>query len=314
MDAAAPADEPVAEKMAEMSVADAATVDAGAADSGDSTDGRIFSFSGDEGGAPIPGGTMDRSDAGGPRSWFPADASHFRVRVGPNYKKNGKKEPSGPSFYECVACDHIKADQMIHHVGAAVQLPPDIVSAADTAGVPPLLIINCQMPYEGPSLKLGAKKVNGCSFVYYFKLKDSVAEALASPPESQSPSMRLLGRYLKEAPTDRKLQGRFKVVAQIVNHKEMGFGSATASLVNKYNGKPVIINKTGTLHQGNGYLEMDINVHQFSVLARKTLKSLQPKVPAMQLRIGFVIEASDDSELPEQLLGCADISALNFVL
>jgi hypothetical protein len=211
-----------------------------------------------------------------------------------------------------VACDHIKADTPIDHIGATVQLPTDITT--DTSEIPPLLIINCQLPYQGPSLKLGSKPVDGCSYVYYFKLKQNVLDELTSPPEDQSSSVRLLSRYLKEAQTDSKLQGRFKVIAHIVNYQDMGFGSATGSLVNKYNGKPVIINKTGTLHQGDGYLEMDINIHQFSVLARKTLKSLQPKVPDMKLRIGFVIEGHEDDELPEQMLGCADISGLNFVL
>lgn len=32
----------------------------------------------------------------------------FRVRSGPDYKRNGLKDPSGPTFYDCIGIDVFK--------------------------------------------------------------------------------------------------------------------------------------------------------------------------------------------------------------
>lgn len=39
-----------------------------------------------------------------------------------------------------------------------------------------------------------------------------------------------------------------------------------------YNAKPVLIRSTGTLIKGNGYVEMDVNVHRFNSLPKKALQ------------------------------------------
>jgi hypothetical protein len=47
-------------------------------------------------------------------------------------------------------------------------------------------------------------------------------------------------------------------MAQVWNIKDLRLPSFIAN----YNGKPVLINKSGLLIRGNGYFEMDINVHR----------------------------------------------------
>ena len=74
-----------------------------------------------------------------------------------------------------------------------------------------------------------------------------------------------------------------------------------------YNGKPVLINKSGSFFRRDGYIEHTVNVHLFSYIARKALHTLQPKFSRMVLNIGFVIEGRDDDELPECMLGVAKV-------
>jgi hypothetical protein len=45
------------------------------------------------------------ANLGGGFTWGNAEASSFPVRVGPNYKKHGKKEPSNESLYELRGVD-----------------------------------------------------------------------------------------------------------------------------------------------------------------------------------------------------------------
>jgi hypothetical protein len=40
-----------------------------------------------------------------PHTWSSCDASSFQLRCGPNYKKNQKKAPSPPAFYELVGVE-----------------------------------------------------------------------------------------------------------------------------------------------------------------------------------------------------------------
>lgn len=45
-------------------------------------------------------------------SWGSSPGCEFNVRVGPNYKKHGKKDASGPAFYDLVAIDFIKTQNV----------------------------------------------------------------------------------------------------------------------------------------------------------------------------------------------------------
>ena len=77
------------------------------------------------------------------------------------------------------------------------------------------------------------------------------------------------------------------------------------SFITSYNAKPVLINKTGTLVRGDRYIEMDINLHRFSSVAKKGLQILIPYFERMLVTAGFTIEAIEDDEMPECLFGVA---------
>ena len=55
----------------------------------------------------------------------------------------------------------------------------------------------------------------------------------------------------------------------------------------------------------------DCSVHAWSYLAKKGFTSLIPLFKKIQLNIGFTIEGIADDELPECILGCAELSYLD---
>ena len=74
----------------------------------------------------------------------------------------------------------------------------------------------------------------------------------------------------------------------------------------------MIICKTGTIFEGKGYLEMDVNVFDFPFLSKKTLAMLNDRdfFPKMRLHMGFVIQGEGEDELPEVICGCIQLNAL----
>ena len=113
------------------------------------------------------------------------------------------------------------------------------------------------------------------------------------------------------------------------------------SMFERYNAKPALLTASSTLHSGNAthndkeyrYLELDCNIRkvsilqrlskcwaicthhvliQWNIIARKAVPALWDSVPKMNLELGCCIEARDDTEMPEQLLGCAKVSRVSW--
>jgi Protein ENHANCED DISEASE RESISTANCE 2, C-terminal len=61
----------------------------------------------------------------------------------------------------------------------------------------------------------------------------------------------------------------------------------------------------------SSYLEMDCDVRAWCYLAKKALHYLYPRFSKTSLSVAFVLEGREDSELPEQLLGCCTLTNLD---
>lgn len=119
-----------------------------------------------------------------------------------------------------------------------------------------------------------------------------------------SPAVKLFAEYCKRAPTEPEWRARFKVINYCSNLEEMGMPSVIVS----YNAKPVLIRRTGSITRGPNYLEVDIHVHKFANLAKKSIHALSSRCGLMYMQIGFVVEGRDDSELPETLFACVAVN------
>jgi hypothetical protein len=64
----------------------------------------------------------------------------------------------------------------------------------------------------------------------------------------------------------------------------------------------VLIRNTAEMHQGESYVEIDLNVHKFGSLPKKALATLIDKFVAMRISTAFCIESRVDGEMPETML------------
>ncbi|EWM28001.1 protein of unknown function DUF1336 [Nannochloropsis gaditana] len=266
-------------------------------------------------------------------SWGHTSASSFRVRSR-HYKRAKKKEPSLEAFYKLVSFDLIKASVgCVNHVGRLMDLEK-VRPARSFPGLPPLFIVNTQLPDGEPAMFNASDNGPGRSAIFVFALKESTVDMLEAHADSPSaavrerkgkdhreafsvpPALQLLQEYFRRAPHDPDVRGRLKVIASCANMDALHL----PSFISNYNGKPVLITKSGRLHQGisssNGedllYIEMDICVHRFAYVARKGFRYLQKRFSKMILDIAFLVEGREEDELPEQILGAARLNNVDY--
>eukprot|EP00752_Nemacystus_decipiens_P017569 g15744.t1 len=246
-----------------------------------------------------PAGTL----AAPHHSWGNGIASIFRVR-GKGYMQDRVKVPPAESLYEMVGLDIFSTEARVGNMASEVAL--DSVSndlpEVSIPGIPPLLVINVQLPSAPPALMTSAEDGPGYQCVLYFRMKDSTARSMENL-ESASEGVRLWVEYCQHVGVDDDFHGRFKCIAVIANSESLGL----PSFVTKYNGKPVLINRSGHWVKGENYIENTINVHRFSFIAKKSLHALKGLFKDMVLHLGFTIEGRATDELPESLLACSTL-------
>ena len=241
-----------------------------------------------------------------PHSYGSVDASTFRLRAGPNYKKNKRKEPSGPALCDLVTMDFVFGSKPLRRVSDRFELP-DVpgVTDADTGHdhIPPVIVVNTWLPGEEPSMFGGGKNGDGGGDTYsiplVFALSRDTLDQLRDL-DTASPAVRLFSEWCRRAEDEADFRGRFKCMGMIEDVESSG----VPQFVQGYNGKPALVTKSGTFaRHGGRYIEFTINVDRWCYLARKGLCALTPSFPNFVLNIGFTIEGRGDDELPEALLG-----------
>jgi hypothetical protein len=268
---------------------------------------------------------------GPPHFWSKSHAASFLVRsVG--YKQNKLKEPSNFPLYECIGVDLVKANKLISSLTSNSTAVKRLISGEPSTetpwpwlkgaacrwkpefGIPRLLIINCQLPYSAPSLWAPQSPDSdpGFSIISYYVMNPALADSLGSG-KLEPPAVKLLRRLIEEGQS-RKEGTALKTIGVVDNMEEIGF----PDIVSGYNGKPVLVTKSAQLSfwpaQNNcEVLEIEYDVRQWSILARKTLHSLREKFKDAKCQLGMVIEGQNDDELPEQLLGCFRVNFLDII-
>lgn len=263
--------------------------------------------------------------------WAKSNASSFNVRsVG--YKQNKLKEPSNYPLYECIGVDVVKANKLISGLtahSAVIKRMLNGEAPGDTPwpwlrykgckwqssfGIPGLLIVNSQLPYSAPSLWAPQSPDSdpGFSIISYYAINPVLSEALSSG-KIEPPAVKLLRRLIAEGHS-RKEGTALKAIGVVDNMEEIGF----PDIVSGYNGKPVLVTKSCQMSYWPSQtecevLEVEYDVRQWSILARKTLHSLRDKFKDAKCQLGLVVEGKTDEELPEQLLGCFRINFLDIM-
>mmetsp|Transcript_11022 Transcript_11022/g.21959 ORF Transcript_11022/g.21959 Transcript_11022/m.21959 type:complete len:584 (+) Transcript_11022:225-1976(+) len=244
-----------------------------------------------------------------PHSYWNGDASVFRVRMGPNYKRTGRKEPSNPALYDLYAVDLIRTEETVRE-SRDVFTPPVIPGITDTPTghpyIPPMMIVNCVMPSNEPSML--SPTTDGPSFdvIFYFVISEDTRRQIQDM-SSATPAVQLFGDWCRRAENEPNFRGRFKCMCVLDDIEKLDLPALPVpGGIQKYNGKPVLINKSGAFYRRENYIEHRVNVHLFGFIPKKCLYTIQPKFPKMVLNVGFTIEGKDDDEAgaTECIFGC----------
>lgn len=234
-----------------------------------------------------------------PWTWSQGDGTEFRVRVGPNYSKHGKKEPSLSQMYDAAGSDIYRSDNRIFPISSITHLPKvePWVADYDLKGVPPIFVLNTQLP-NYPAAMMGSRDDGPTlHIVLYYHIRRETAEILQNL-EQAPPAYKLWHAFSTRGTRDDAIRNRFKLIGRVENWKEVGL----PSLLESYNSKPTIIYKTGELAQGKDFLEVGINVHIFRYIARRTLYGFREQMHNMVASICGTVEGRADDELPERVV------------
>lgn len=224
------------------------------------------------------------------------------------------------SLYEVYAVRYFRSAQRTGSVAEILPLPPPSVvdtthgmdhrPELDGTKIPDVLIVHFTLPYESPSMFNPTTDGPGGECIYYLRPSTRFLEEISGKVQPTTPATQLFHKWCTLCEQDAKMRGRFKCMALVRDMERHNFG-----LLKTYNGKPVLITDSGVAqggYHGNvRYLELTVNVHAWAYMAKKGFVSLMPKFPHMQLEVGFTIEALDDSEMPECMLGSTLLSYIS---
>ena len=256
-------------------------------------------------------------------TWSVAPGSTFKIRQ-KGYAKTKRKAPSDDAFYEAVAVDFFDTEARVMDMASKLALPEPARPSPDPL-IPALYVVNAQIPSEtGPMRVKHDADGHGYQMVIVMQLAERTCadlealkaggDAADAVPPGRRAALDLLRAYCRVAPDegqlDAKERGRFKVLAQIRNIDEVNI----PNFAKGYNGKPALINKTGTLNRGpsNAFHNMDINIHAFGYMARSGLQSIFRDFQDFILSVGFVLEGRAEAELPECMLCALDLNHVDF--
>ncbi|PKA65521.1 hypothetical protein AXF42_Ash005855 [Apostasia shenzhenica] len=199
--------------------------------------------------------------------WTQPSGQGFMIR-GKTYLKDGSKVPGGDPLLKLLAVDWFRAENCISKVALH---PNCLVQSEAGKKIPFILAINLEIP----------AKPNYSLVLYY---------GAERPIKKQS----LLGRFIDGSDVFRDL--RFKLIPSIVE----GYWMVKRAVGTK----ACLLGKAVTckyLHQDN-FLEIDVDIGSSSV-ARRIIGLVLGYVTGIVVDLSILIEAKEDDELPEYILG-----------
>lgn len=142
-------------------------------------------------------------------------ANMFNLRVGPNYKKMGKKAPSGPELYKFDKCDLVQTSSsrlnVISGEGQFQHFVPELgAGRLEGTRIPAKMIVTANLPTDSPSMFNTPEEGPSFVIVFYF----AASEALVAEAEKikngtcVDPSVLLLNKWCSVAETNRNEMGR----------------------------------------------------------------------------------------------------------
>lgn len=230
----------------------------------------------------------------------------FHTRVGPDYPKNKLKEPSEDPIYEVLSVDFFNSDKKIPGIGKHLKFPksPPVENGefkeSDLPSHVPLYLVLCvHYPVYEQSFFGGNEDGKEVCAVTVCGLTKEGFDFLAT----SAPAANVMNKWLG-ADDDMKYRARLKCIPSLVNISELDFGAAfLTNLVQKYNAKPFMTGpKCHKFSRGANYLEVNFDMHIYSLFARKATYGMLDFTTNLVLDLAWVVQGNDDEELPERLI------------
>lgn len=253
-------------------------------------------------------------------SWNVPEAPTFMIRS-KMYMKTKVKVPAETSIYKLIGCDIFSFETKVDHIVERIALPkapglgPKAMELPEEKRLPPLLVINMQLPTYTPTL-FGNHDGPGYSLVYYCALPENWEPDHVNNKAALEMALRLVNDGVEQ--DGQNTRDRLKLLPRIVNVDEWGekapLSGPELRLIRNYNGKPLLMRPQLRFYLGpdRKYFEIDVDIHRYAYIARRAFYGYVPKLKPAIFENAFVVQGNDENELPEVLLAAARIYRIDF--